>query len=70
MALFLVSIDLIHRDFEFPKILQEAIAYFSGETRALDFMVSKRWPSGKVSGVEAMADLLAHGFHEFIVAAR
>jgi transposase-like protein len=34
---------------EFPQTLQEAITYFSDKTRALDFMVSKRWPNGKVS---------------------
>jgi transposase-like protein len=34
---------------ESPETLQEAINYFADETRALDFMVSKRWPDGKVT---------------------
>jgi transposase-like protein len=34
---------------EFPETLQEAITYFSDETRAFDFMVSKRWPNGNVT---------------------
>jgi transposase-like protein len=34
---------------EFPETLQEAITYFADETRALDFMVSLRWPTGNVT---------------------
>jgi transposase-like protein len=35
-------------EIEFPETLQEAISYFADETRALNFMVSLRWPDGKV----------------------
>ncbi len=34
---------------ELPETLQEAITYFADEARALDFMVSLRWPNGKVT---------------------
>jgi transposase-like protein len=34
---------------EFPETLQQAMTYFADETRALDFMVSLRWPDGKVA---------------------
>ena len=34
---------------EFPKTLQEAITYFADKTRGLDFMISLRWKSGKVT---------------------
>lgn len=34
---------------EFPQTLQEAMHYFSDRKRGLDFMVSLRWPNGKVT---------------------
>jgi transposase-like protein len=34
---------------EFPETLQEAMTYFADDTRALDFIVSLRWPNGKVT---------------------
>ena len=34
---------------EFPRTLQQAMAYFSDPKRGLDFMVSLRWPDGQVT---------------------
>jgi transposase-like protein len=39
-----------------PETLQEAITYFSDETRALDFMVNLRWPTGKVTCPHCQSD--------------
>jgi transposase-like protein len=39
-----------------PETLQEAITYFSDETRALDFMVSIRWANGKVTCPHCQSD--------------
>jgi transposase-like protein len=41
---------------ELPTTLQEAIGYFSDDTRALDFMVSLRWQNGKVTCPHCQAD--------------
>jgi transposase-like protein len=41
---------------ELPETLQEAITYFSDEVRAHDFMVSLRWPNGKVSCPHCQSD--------------
>jgi transposase-like protein len=37
------------KEIKFPETLQEAIVYFADPTRALNFMVSLRWPDGVVS---------------------
>ena len=37
------------KEVKFPETLQQAMVYFADETRALDFMVSLRWPTGKVT---------------------
>jgi transposase-like protein len=39
-----------------PETLQEAITYFSDETRALDFMVALRWQNGKVTCPHCQSD--------------
>ena len=41
---------------ELPETLQEAITYFADDNRALDFMVSLRWPNGKVTCPHCHAD--------------
>jgi transposase-like protein len=41
---------------ELPETLQEAITYFSDETRALDFMVCLRWADGKVTCPHCQSD--------------
>ena len=35
-------------EIEFPETLTEAIRYFADDQKALDFMVSIRWPDGKI----------------------
>ena len=44
---------------EFPETLQEAITYFSDETRAFDFMVSFRWKGGKVTCPHCQGERIA-----------
>src|ERR1700683_2102778 len=41
---------------EFPETLQEAITYFSDETRAFDFMVSFRWKAARLRALIAKAN--------------
>jgi transposase-like protein len=44
---------------EFPETLQEAITYFSDESRAFDFMVSFRWKEGKVTCPQCQGERIA-----------
>jgi transposase-like protein len=37
------------KEVKFPETLQQSMVYFADETRALNFMVSLRWPNGKVT---------------------
>ncbi len=44
------------QEIEFPETLQDAMVYFADPARGLAFMVSMRWPGGKVTCPHCQAD--------------